>query len=182
MPWMGNVLDGLHAASFSSRTTLAISLQVFGCPRAGPLANDRMHQKGRTYDEIQLGDRASFSKTITETDIYLYAGISGDFNPLHVDEEYAKTTPFGRRIAHGGLAGSLLAPVLGMKLPGLGTMALEVTQKYRAPVYPGDTITCSVEVTAKVPRLKAVEMKIAWTNQRGETVSKGSCRVVPPAP
>jgi len=133
-----------------------------------------MYNLGRTYEEISVGDRASFTKTISETDVYLYAGISGDFNPVHIDEEYAKTTPFGRRIAHGGLAGSLLAPVLGMKLPGLGTVALEVTQKYRAPVYPG------VQVTGKVERLKAVEMKILWTNQDGTTVSKGTCTVLPP--
>ena len=139
-----------------------------------------MYNLGRTYEDISVGDRASFTKTISETDVYLYAGISGDFNPVHIDEEYAKTTPFGRRIAHGGLAGSLLAPVLGMKLPGLGTVALEVTQKYRAPVYPGDTITCEVQVTGKVERLKAVEMKILWTNQAGTTVSKGTCTVLPP--
>ncbi len=139
-----------------------------------------MYNLGRTYEEISVGDQASFTKTISETDVYLYAGISGDFNPVHIDEEYAKTTPFGRRIAHGGLAGSLLAPVLGMKLPGLGTVALEVTQKYRAPVYPGDTITCEVQVTGKVERLKAVEMKILWTNQAGTTVSKGTCTVLPP--
>ncbi|MCE9596432.1 MAG: MaoC family dehydratase [Spirochaetia bacterium] len=139
-----------------------------------------MYAKGKTFDEIQIGDSASFTKTITETDIYLFAGISGDFNPLHVDEEYAKTTPFKTRIAHGGLAGSLLAPVLGMKLPGLGTMALEATQKYRAPVFPGDTITCKVEVIAKVPRLKAVDMKVTWTNQKGTTTGKGTCRVIPP--
>lgn len=140
-----------------------------------------MYERGKTFEEIQIGDSASFTKTITETDVYLFAGISGDFNPVHVDEEYARTTPFGRRIAHGGLASSLLAPVLGMKLPGLGTVALEVTQRYRNPVYFGDTVTCRVEVTGKQERLRVVEMKILWTNQRGETVSKGSCRVVPPS-
>lgn len=141
---------------------------------------EQMYQKGKTYSEINIGDSASFTKTITETDIYLYAGVSGDFNPMHVDEEYAKLTPFKTRIAHGGLPGALLAPVLGMKLPGLGTVALEVTQKYRKPTYPGDTITCAVEVTKKIPRLKAVEMKVLWTNQRGEKVSSGTCRVIPP--
>ncbi|MBU42566.1 MAG: hypothetical protein CMN76_05055 [Spirochaetaceae bacterium] len=139
-----------------------------------------MYQKGKTFEEIQIGDEASFTKTISESDIYLYAGISGDFNPVHVDEEYAKTTSFKTRIAHGGLAGSLLAPVLGMKLPGLGTVALEVTQKYRSPVYPGDTITCSVEVTKKIQKIKAVEMRIQWTNQKGKLISKGTCRVLPP--
>ena len=139
-----------------------------------------MYQKGKSFEEIQIGDRASFAKTITETDVYLFAGISGDFNPLHVDEEYAKTTDFKTRIAHGGLAASLLANVLGMKLPGLGTIALEVTQKFRNPVYFGDTVTVTVEVTKKVDRMKVVEMNILWTNQKGQVVSKGSCRAIPP--
>lgn len=139
-----------------------------------------MYAKGKSFSEIQIGEKASFTKTISETDVYLFAGISGDFNPLHVDEEYAKTTSFGTRIAHGGLAASLLAPVLGMKLPGLGTVALETTTKFRKPVYFGDTITCLVEVTEKVERLKAVKMKIVWSNQKGEVVSKGETLVIPP--
>ena len=139
-----------------------------------------MYQKGKSFEEIQIGDKASFAKTITETDVYLFAGISGDFNPLHVDEEYAKTTDFKTRIAHGGLAASLLANVLGMKLPGLGTIALEVTQKFRNPVFFGDTVTVTVEVTKKVDRMKVVEMNILWTNQKGQVVSKGGCRVIPP--
>lgn len=138
------------------------------------------YQMGKSYDEIELGDSDFFSKTITESDIYLYAGISGDFNPLHVDEEYAKTTPFQTRIAHGGLAASLLAPVLGMKLPGLGTVALETTTKFRKPVYPGDTITCKVVVVEKLEKIKAIGMNITWTNQKNEVVSKGTCKVIPP--
>lgn len=139
-----------------------------------------MYAKGKTFNEIQIGETASFTKTITETDVYLFAGISGDFNPLHVNEEYAKQSPFKTRIAHGGLAASLLANVLGMKLPGLGTVALEVTQKFRNPVYFGDTVTCAVTVSKKIDRMKIIEMNILWSNQRGETVSKGSCRVLPP--
>lgn len=140
-----------------------------------------MYQQGKSFDEIEIGESASFTKTITETDIYLYAGISGDFNPVHVDEEYAKTTPFGTRIAHGALAGALLAPVLGMRLPGLGTVALEVTQRFKRPVFPGDTVTCTVRVLRKISRLRAVEMKVEWKNQRAEMVASGSCKVIPPA-
>lgn len=139
-----------------------------------------MNGKGRTFAQIQIGDTASFSKTISETDVYLFAGISGDFNPLHVNEEYARQSPFKTRIAHGGLASSLLANVLGMQLPGLGTVALEVTQKFRNPVYFGDTVTCTVTVSKKIERMQAIELQILWSNQRGETVSKGSCRVLPP--
>ncbi|WCL50235.1 MaoC family dehydratase [Leptospira sp. GIMC2001] len=140
-----------------------------------------MYKRGKSFEEIEIGETASFTKTITETDVYLFAGISGDFNPLHVDEEYAKTTSFGTRIAHGGLAASLLAPVLGMKLPGIGTIALETTTKFRKPTYFGDTITCSVEVTAKQIKMKMVTMKILWTNQRNEIVCKGECKVIPPS-
>jgi 3-hydroxybutyryl-CoA dehydratase len=140
-----------------------------------------MYEKGKSFDKIQVGDTASFTKTITETDVYLFAGISGDFNPLHVNEEYAKNSVFKTRIAHGGLAASLLANVLNMKLPGLKTVALEVTQKFRNPVYFGDTVTCAVTVSKKIERMKLVEMSILWSNQRGDTISKGSCRVLPPA-
>lgn len=139
-----------------------------------------MYNKGKTFLEIEINDSASFSKTISETDVYLFAGISGDFNPLHVDEEYAKTTEFGTRIAHGGLPASLLAPVLGMKLPGLGTVALETTTKFRKPVFFGDTVTCTVVVIEKVERIKAVRMKVTWTNQKKEVVCKGETLVIPP--
>lgn len=138
------------------------------------------YKKGKTYDEIQMGDSASFSKTITEADIILFAGISGDFNPLHMNEEYAKTTAFKTRIAHGGLAASLLAPVLGNQLPGLGTVALETITKFRKPTYIGDTITCTVEVTSKNQRMKSVTMKVIWTNQKNEVICKGECKVIPP--
>jgi 3-hydroxybutyryl-CoA dehydratase len=139
-----------------------------------------MYTKGKTFEEIQLGDKASFTKTITETDVILFAGISGDFNPMHVDEEYAKKTPFGKRIAHGGLAASLLAPVLGMKLPGLGTVALDSNVQYRKPVFFGDTITCEIKAIEKQDRMKAIRFKVIWTNQNGETIAKGEARAIPP--
>ena len=135
---------------------------------------------GKSFDEISIGETASFRKTISESDIYLFAGVSGDFNPLHVDEEYAKQTMFGSRIAHGALPAALLAPVLGMKLPGAGTLALESTTKFRKPVYPGDTICCTVTVTEKIERRKIICFKVSWSNQKGETVAKGSAKVIPP--
>jgi 3-hydroxybutyryl-CoA dehydratase len=140
-----------------------------------------VYNRGKSFEEIEIGEKASFTKTISESDVYLYAGISGDFNPVHVDEEYAKTTAFGKRIAHGGLPAALLAPVLGMKLPGLGTVALETKTKFRKPVFFGDTITCTVEVIQKNPRIKSVSMKVLWTNQFGVIVSKGECIVIPPS-
>ncbi|MFA6033411.1 MAG: MaoC family dehydratase [Myxococcota bacterium] len=123
---------------------------------------------------------ATFTKTITETDVYLFAGISGDFNPMHVNEAFAKLTPFGTRIAHGALPQSLLAPILGMKLPGLGTVALEVTARFRAPTFFGDTITAKATVAELIEAKKWVRMDCLWTNQDGKTVATGSALVMPP--
>ena len=135
---------------------------------------------GKTYDELEIGMSASFTKTITETDVYLFAGISGDFNPMHVNEEFAKLTPFGTRIAHGALPQCLIAPVLGMKLPGLGTVALEINTRFRAPPHFGDTITARAEVTEKLEDKRWVRMALLWTNQEGKTVAEGTALVMPP--
>jgi len=135
---------------------------------------------GKRYEELKIGEEASFSKTITETDVYLFAGISGDFNPLHVNEEYAKQTPFKTRIAHGALPQSLIAPVLGMKLPGLGTAALEITCRFKAPTFFGDTITAKAKVAEKIEDKKWVRMALTWTNQTGEIVGEGTALVAPP--
>ena len=135
---------------------------------------------GKTYEELELGQEASFSKTITETDVYLFAGISGDFNPVHVNEDYARQTPFKTRIAHGALPQSLIAHVLGMKLPGLGTVAVEIRCRYKAPTFFGDTVTATATVAEKMPEKRWVRMDLHWTNQRGETVATGEAIVIPP--
>ena len=137
---------------------------------------------GYTYDELEIGMSASFTKTISETDVYLFAGISGDFNPMHMNEEFAKKTPFGTRIAHGALPQCLIAPVLGMKLPGLGTIALEITTRFKAPTYFGDTITATAEIVEKIEKRKWVRMDLSWTNQNEELVAEGSALVLPPVP
>jgi len=135
---------------------------------------------GKTYEEIKLGEKASSTKTVSETDVYLFAGITGDFNPMHVNEEFAKKTPFGTRIAHGGLASGLIAPVLGMKLPGLGTIVTKITVWFTAPVKFGDTITATVEVIEKIEEKKRVKMKLTWTNQEGMQIGGGEANVIPP--
>lgn len=147
-----------------------------------PVQEKPMFDLGYTYDKLEVGMSASFSKTISESDVYLFAGISGDFNPMHVNEEFAKTTPFGTRIAHGALPFGLMAPVLGMKLPGLGTVALEITTRFLAPTYFGDTVTATAEVDEKLEEKRWVRMALRWTNQRGELIGKGSALVMPPAP
>lgn len=138
------------------------------------------YELGLSYDKLDVGMKASFSKTISESDVYLFAGITGDFNPMHVNEEFAKQTPFGRRIAHGGLPQGLIAPVLGTKLPGLGTIVVEVTTRFKAPTFFGDTITASAEVAEKLEKKRRVRMTLVWTNQRGETVADGEALVIPP--
>jgi acyl dehydratase len=135
---------------------------------------------GYSYDELEIGMSASFSKTITETDVYLFAGISGDFNPMHVNEEFARTALFGSRVAHGALPQCLIAHVLGMQLPGLGTVALEITTRFKAPTYFGDTITAMGEVVEKLEKKRWVRLGLTWTNQKGETVCEGSALVMPP--
>ncbi len=95
---------------------------------------------------LEVGMSAQFSKTISEGDVYGLAGIIGDFNPVHVNEEYAKTTLFKRRIAHGVLGVGLISTVAGMKLPGPGAIYLDQQVKFRSPIYFGDTATATVTI------------------------------------
>jgi acyl dehydratase len=101
---------------------------------------------------------------------------------MHLNEEYAKRTPFGTRIAHGALPFSLAAPILGMKLPGLGTIALEMTTRFLAPCFFGDTVTATAEVVEKLAAKRWIRMALTWTNQRGEVIGTGSALVMPPSP
>jgi acyl dehydratase len=135
---------------------------------------------GKSYDQLQIGEEASFSKTITETDVYLFAGISGDYNPIHTNEEFAKQTPFKTRIAHGALPQSLIAPVLGMKLPGLGTILVEITCRLKAPTFFGDTVTARAKVSEKMEKRQWVRMALTWTNQRQDLIAEGEAVVIPP--
>lgn len=130
--------------------------------------------------QLSVGDAAESRKTISETDVYLFAGVSGDFNPLHVDAEYAKTTPFGARVAHGPLTFSLCAGLLGTELPGLGTVAVSNQITYEAPVFIGDTIAVRVEVAALDPERNRATMAVTWRNQDGTQVASGSMVVKPP--
>jgi len=135
---------------------------------------------GKSYEELVIGEKASFSKTITETDIVLYAGLSGDFNPVHINSEYAKTTQFGERIAHGPLTLGLIAPVIGMQLPGLGSVLLDINARFLRPVKIGDTITAEAEVIEKLEKNKFVRLSMRFYNQAGIEVITGSVLVLPP--
>lgn len=96
--------------------------------------------RGKTINELNIGDEATFQKTLSESDVYLFAGITGDQNPAHINDIYAKDTRFGKRIVHGMLTSSLVSSILGMQLPGPGTIYLGQTLKFLSPVYFGDTI------------------------------------------
>ena len=136
---------------------------------------------GKTYDEIQVGEKVEFSKTISESDVYLYAGITGDFNPAHINESYAGNTFFKTRIAHGMLVAGLISAVIGTRLPGPGTIYVKQTLNFLAPVQIGDTITASVEVVEKLAK-KKVRMATICANQDGKTVLDGEALVSPPRP
>lgn len=133
----------------------------------------------RTIDEIRIGDSAQVAKTITETDCYLYAGITGDFNPQHLDQEYAKTTIFNGRIVHGMLTAGLISRLLGMELPGMGSIYLSQECRFTAPVYFNDTITAKVEVVEIIEN-KRVKLSTRCFNQRNEMVLDGFAIVKPP--
>ncbi|BDI04825.1 MaoC family dehydratase [Sphaerotilus microaerophilus] len=103
---------------------------------------------GHDIEDLRPGMQATFSKTLTEADIVLFAGVSGDNNAVHVNEEFAATTPFGGRIAHGFLTASVISAAVANRLPGPGTVYLSQQMKFRAPVRPGDTVHATVTVTA----------------------------------
>src|SRR3954447_12930203 len=131
-------------------------------------------------DQLTIGEAAESRKTISESDVYLFAGVTGDFNPLHVDAKYAKTTPFGARVAHGPLTFSLCAGLLGTELPGLGTIAISNQVTYQRPVYIGDTIAVRVEVGELDHERNRATMNVTWRNQNGDQVAEGAMVVSPP--
>ncbi|MGC9324758.1 MAG: MaoC family dehydratase [Desulfomonilia bacterium] len=135
---------------------------------------------GKTIEELKIGDFAEFSKTVTEADIYLFAGVVGDFNPAHVNEEYAKTTFFKTRIAHGMLSAGFVSTVIGMKLPGPGTIYMSQELKFLAPVRIGDTITAHVEVSEINSEKNRIRLTTYCMNQNGEKVLEGDAMVSPP--
>ncbi|WP_026476997.1 MaoC family dehydratase [Alkaliphilus transvaalensis] len=136
--------------------------------------------KGKTISQIQLGDRASFQKTITETDVYLYAGITGDLNPAHINESYAKNTFFQGRIVHGILTSGLISAVLGTQLPGPGTIYISQDLKFHAPVRFADTIIAEVEAIEIVVEKNRVKFSTVCRNQNEEVVLSGIATVMPP--
>lgn len=137
---------------------------------------------GKSMEQLKVGDAAEFAKTVTETDIYLYAGITGDFNPAHVNEAYAKNTFFKGRIAHGMLSAGFISAIIANQLPGPGTIYLKQDLSFLAPVRIGDTITGRVEVLELNPEKNRARLKTTCTNQDGVMVISGEGLVSPPKP
>lgn len=135
---------------------------------------------GKTINEIKVGDSASTVKTIGESDVYLFAGITGDMNPAHTNQVAAEKTMFKGRIAHGILVSGLISAVLGMQLPGPGTIYMGQTLKFVAPVKIGDTITAEAVVKEVITEKNRVTLTTTCTNQDGKVVITGEALVMPP--
>lgn len=132
------------------------------------------------YSELEIGTSANFSKSLTEEDIVLFAKISGDVNPVHLDDAFARETLFKGRIAHGMWTGSVISAAVATVLPGPGTIYLEQNLQFRRPVRPGDEITVTLTVTGKEDEKRRVSLDCQVVNQKGELVAKGDARVIAP--
>ncbi|MFQ3623740.1 MAG: MaoC family dehydratase [Acetobacteraceae bacterium] len=132
------------------------------------------------FEDLSEGMCASFSRTVTESDIVLFAGVSGDMNPVHLDAEYAEKTVFKGRIAHGMLSAAFISTVLGTKLPGPGTVYLAQSLKFKAPVRIGETVTATCEIVALDPVKKRATMRTVCT-VGGKPVVEGEALVMVPS-
>lgn len=134
----------------------------------------------RTFEDMAVGQKAMVEHTVTEEDVEAFAKLSGDYNPLHMDEDYAKTTMFGGRIAHGALSASYISAILGNDLPGPGAVFTDLSMRFRRPVRIGDTVTATAEVIETIERgnrvVLAVKCEVA-----GKVVVDGEARVMVPA-
>jgi 3-hydroxybutyryl-CoA dehydratase len=135
---------------------------------------------GRTADELAVGDHASVTKVVSDTDIYLYIGMTGDFNPLYTDETFAAGSRFEGRIAPGSLTAGLVTAVVSTKLPGAGTILESEDFRFVAPVRPGDTITAFAEVLEVIASRGRVRLRTLCKNQDGVVVLEGEVVVLPP--
>ena len=130
------------------------------------------------YEDIHVGDKASLSKTISEYDVYAFAGVTGDFNPVHVNAEFAKNSLFKQRIAHGMISAGLISAVLGTELPGIDTIYMNQELSFLAPVLYGDTLTATVECIEKDDKQHRIIFHTTVTNQNDKLVTDGKARVM----
>ncbi len=134
---------------------------------------------GCCFEDLSVGQSAEFARTVTEADITAFATVSGDFNPVHVDEDYARTTPFKGRIAHGMLSAAFISTVFGMKLPGPGCVYVSQLLNFKRPVRIGDTVTARCEVTALVPAKKFATFRTTCS-VAGKVVVDGEATLMVP--
>jgi len=141
-----------------------------------------MEIKKKSFDEFSVGDSESVTKTITNEDVMTFAELTTDFNPLHVNEEYAKQSMFKNRIAHGMLSGGLISAVIGMKMPGPGALYLDQYVKFKKPVFIGETLTATAIVKEKLVKkdgkMKLLILTTNVTNQDGTIVTEGQATVM----
>ncbi|HEX3926504.1 MAG TPA: MaoC family dehydratase [Gemmatimonadales bacterium] len=130
------------------------------------------------FDELFLGQSASVTKVISDDEMRRFAELTGDFSAMHFDDAFANESRFGGRIAHGLLSASLFSAVLGMHLPGTGTIYRGQSLRFLLPVRPGDTIVATAEVTVLVPEKRRVTLRTTCTNQRGEMVIDGEAQML----
>ena len=126
-------------------------------------------------DDFTIGQHASFTKTFTEDDVHRFIGITGDVNPLHVDDAFAAATKFGRRVLHGMLTASIFSTMVGMLLPGTGAIYRSQTLRFLLPVYVGDTVTAHFVVLSIDPTKYHLEIEAWIENEAGERVIEGTC-------
>jgi 3-hydroxybutyryl-CoA dehydratase len=130
-------------------------------------------------NEIEIGQKASLTKEITEEFVYVFAGSTGDLNPIHINEEYAKKTKFKSRIAHGLISVSLIGAVLGKELPGEGSIYVSQDIVFKAPVFIGDTVTAELEVLKKDVEKNKLVLRTTCINQNGQVVIEGIAVTMP---
>jgi 3-hydroxybutyryl-CoA dehydratase len=138
-------------------------------------------EKGLTLDQLSVGQTYESKVTITEDMIKRFAAATGDYNPIHLDEDYAKGTIFKTRVAHGMLQAGILSGILGMRFPGVGTIYLSQTMRFLKPVFIGDEITFSLKVLELIREKNRVRIETVCANQKGEGVLSGEALVMPPA-
>lgn len=132
------------------------------------------------FDELNVGDQASTERNLVEKDLILFAAVSGDLNPIHLDADYASKTPFKQRIAHGSWSASLISATLATVMPGPGTIYLGQTLNFLRPAYLGDRLTTLVQVIAKNEKSKQVTFACLVTNQKGKKLVEGEAQVLAP--
>lgn len=137
--------------------------------------------KNYTLDELSVGQTASFSKTLTRTDMVLFASCSGDANPVHLDDDYAATTAFGGPIGHGMWTGALVSAAIATSLPGPGSVYRSQSLTFKTPVKPGDEVTVHLTVTGIREKVRLVEIACEALNQDGKLVARGIAEVIAPA-